>query len=215
MTQIFYIHPEHPQPRLIRHTAEIIQQGGLVALPTDSSYALVGHLGDKELLDRIRRIRGVDERHLMTLMCADLSQIANYARVDNSVYRQLKATTPGCYTFILEGSRELPRRVLHPKRKTLGLRVPDHVLVQALLAELGEPLLTSTLILPEQADDAQEGEPLNDSHEILDRLEHQIELVVDAGPCSTAQTTVVDLVSGVPVLVRKGCGPLAPLGLAG
>lgn len=213
MTQIFYIYPEHPQPRLIKHTAEIIRQGGLVALPTDSSYALVGHLGDKELLDRIRRIRGVDERHLMTLMCADLSQIANYARVDNSVYRQLKATTPGCYTFILEGSRELPRRVLHPKRKTLGLRVPDHVLVQALLTELGEPLLTSTLILPQQHGDEEEGEPLNDSHEILDRLEHQIELVVDAGPCSTAQTTVVDLVSGVPVLVRKGCGALAPLGL--
>lgn len=217
MTQIFHIHPEHPQPRLIRHTVEIIRQGGLVALPTDSSYALVGHLGDKDLLDRIRRIRGVDERHLMTLMCADLSQIATYARVDNSVYRQLKATTPGCYTFILEGSRELPRRVLHPKRKTLGLRVPDHVLVQTLLTELGEPLLTSTLILPSESADVNtdEGEPLNDSHEILDRLEHRIDLVIDAGPCSTAQTTVIDLVSGVPVLVRAGCGTLAPFGLEG
>lgn len=215
MTQIFYIHPEHPQPRLIRHAVEIIRQGGLVALPTDSSYALAGHLGDKELLDRIRRIRGVDERHLMTLMCADLSQIATYARVDNSVYRQLKATTPGCYTFILEGSRELPRRVLHPKRKTLGLRVPDHVLVQALLTELGEPLLTSTLILPGKAGDEEEAEPLSDSHEILDRLEHQLDLVIDAGPCSTAQTTVIDLVSGVPVLVRAGCGALAPFGLEG
>ena len=210
MAQFFYIHPEHPQQRLIRHAVEIIRDGGLVALPTDSAYALAGHVGDATLLDRIRRIRGVDERHLFTLMCADLSQISTYVRVDNSVYRLLKATTPGSYTFVLEGSRELPRRVLHPKRKTLGLRVPDHPLVQALLGELGEPLLTSTLILP----DVNEGDqPLTDSHEIRDRLEHQVELVIDAGPCRNELTTVIDLASGAPELIRAGCGPLAPFGL--
>lgn len=220
MAQIFYLHPEQPQPRLIRHAAEIVRAGGLIALPTDATYVLAGHLGDKTLLERMRQIRNVDERHLMTLMCADLSQIATYARVDNTVYRLLKATTPGCYTFILEGSRELPRRVLHPKRKTLGLRVPDHPVVQALLAELGEPMLATTLILPPQAqgrrgrhDELDENlEPLTDSHEILDRLEHQLALVIDAGPCGNRLTTIVDLVSGVPELVRAGLGPLAPFG---
>lgn len=212
MTQIFYIHPEQPQLRLVRHAVEIIRAGGLVALPTDSAYALVGHLGDAALLDRIRRIRGVDERHLFTLMCRDLSQIATYARVDNTTYRLLKATTPGSYTFILEGSRELPRRVLHPKRKTLGLRIPDHPLIHALLDELGEPLLTSTLLLPtHEADD--ETEPLTDSHEIRDRLENQIELVIDAGACGTQPTTVIDLSSGTPQLIRAGLGALAPFGL--
>ncbi len=181
-----------------------------MALPTDSAYALAGLAGDASLLDRIRRIRDVDERHLFTLMCSDLSQIATYARVTNSVYRLLKSTTPGSYTFILEGSRELPRRVLHPKRKTLGLRVPDHVLVRALLDELGEPLLTSTLILPEVNEGAL---PLTDSQEIRDCLEHQLDLVIDGGPCSNELTTVIDLVSGTPELIRAGRGPLAPFGL--
>ncbi len=219
MAQLFYIHPEHPQPRLIRHAAEIIRDGGLVALPTDSAYALVGHLGDAALLDRIRSIRGVDEKHLFTLMCSDLSQIATYARVDNATYRLLKATTPGSYTFILEGSRELPRRVLHPKRKTVGLRVPDHLLAQALLKELGEPLLTSSLILPGEDDesgDALNGsEPLVDSQEIRDRLERQLELVIDGGFCANQPTTVIDLVGGAPVLMRAGRGSLTPFGLDG
>jgi tRNA threonylcarbamoyl adenosine modification protein (Sua5/YciO/YrdC/YwlC family) len=207
MAQFFSIHPEHPQPRLVKQAAEIIRGGGLVALPTDSAYALVGHIGDADLLDRIRAIRGVDERHHFTLMCRDLSQIATYARVDNAQFRLLKSATPGSYTFILEGTRELPRRVLHPKRKTIGLRVPDHVLVQALLEELGEPLLTSTLILPD-ADD-----PLVDTQEIREQLGKRLDLVIEGGPCGVGMTTVINLVGGVPELVRAGRGPLAPFGL--
>ena len=207
MAQFFYIHPEHPQQRLIRHAVEIIRDGGLVALPTDSAYALAGHVGDATLLDRIRRIRGVDERHLFTLMCADLSQISTYARVDNSVYRLLKATTPGSYTFVLEGSRELPRRVLHPKRKTIGLRVLDHSVALALLEELNEPLLTTTLQLP--GDEA----PLTEGWEIQDRLDDQIQLILDAGHCGTEPTTIIDLTGSAPELVRAGRGPLAPFGL--
>lgn len=209
MAQYFSVHPDAPQPRLIRQAAEIIRKGGLVALPTDSAYALAGLTGDAALLDRIRRIRAVDERHHFTLMCRDLSEIATYARVDNSQYRLLKATTPGPYTFILEGTRELPRRVLHPKRKTIGLRVPDHPVVSALLAELGEPLLTSTLLLP--------GEelPLTDPEDIRERLGKQVELVIDAGFCGPEATTVLDLTSGTPELVRAGRGDLAPFGLEG
>lgn len=209
MAQYFSVHPDAPQPRLIRQAAEIIRKGALVALPTDSAYALAGLTGDAALLERIRRIRAVDERHHFTLMCRDLSEIATYARVDNSQYRLLKATTPGPYTFILEGTRELPRRVLHPKRKTIGLRVPDHSVVSALLAELGEPLLTSTLLLP--------GEelPLTDPEEIRERLGKQVELVIDAGFCGPEATTVLDLTSGTPELVRAGRGDLAPFGLEG
>ncbi|MBI5921104.1 MAG: threonylcarbamoyl-AMP synthase [Betaproteobacteria bacterium] len=206
MSQFFSIHPEHPQPRLIKQAAEIIRDGGLAALPTDSAYAMVGHLGDAGLLDRIRSIRGVDERHHFTLLCRDLSEIATYARVDNAQYRLLKATTPGSYTFILEGTRELPRRVLHPKRKTIGLRIPDHVLVQALLEELDQPLLTSTLILP--GDPA----PLAAAQEIRDRLEKRLDLVIDAGPCGSEMTTMINLSSGVPELMRVGRGSLEPFG---
>ncbi|PKO83621.1 MAG: threonylcarbamoyl-AMP synthase [Betaproteobacteria bacterium HGW-Betaproteobacteria-11] len=208
MAQIFQIHPEHPQPRLIRQTAEILKSGGLVALPTDAAYSLVGVTGHAPLLERIRAIRDVDERHHFTLMCRDLSEIARYAQVSNVQFRLLKMLTPGSYTFILEGSRELPRRVLHPKRKTIGLRVPDHPLVLALLAELDEPLLSSTLILPG------EEEPLCDAEAIRERLGKRLDAVIDCGPCGREMTTVINLTSDQPELVRAGRGPLAPLGLA-
>lgn len=207
MAQLFQIHPEHPQPRLIKQAAEIARSGGLIALPTDAAYSLAGVAGYAPLLDRIRSIRGVDERHHFTLMCRDLSEIATYARVDNSQYRLLKATTPGSYTFILEGTKELPRRLLHPKRKTIGLRVPDHPLALALLEELNEPLLTSTLILPGDE------EPLADADEIRDRLEKLLDLVIDTGGCGRQMTTVINLTSAQPELVRAGQGPLAPFGL--
>ena len=207
MAERLLVHHEDPQPRLIRRAAEIIRAGGLAAFPTDSAYALGGHLGDAALLDRIRRIRGVDERHHFTLMCRDLSEIATYARVDNTQYRLLKAATPGSYTFILEATRELPRRILHPKRKTIGLRVPSHPLVRALLTELNGPLLTSTLILA--GDDL----PLTDPEEIRERLEHAVDLVLEAGPCGPEATTVIDLTGGAPQLVRAGRGPLEPFGL--
>lgn len=207
MAQFFSLHPEQPQARLIKQAAQIMRDGGLVAFPTDSAYALGGHTGDNPLLTRIRRIRDVDERHHFTLLCRDLSEIATYARVDNSQYRLLKATTPGAYTFILEGTKELPRRLLHPKRKTIGLRIPDHPVVSALLAELGEPLLSSTLLLPDDEF------PLTDAEEIRDRLEKDVDLVIEAGSCRGEATTVIDLTSGSPVLVREGRGSLAPFGL--
>lgn len=207
MTQFFTLHPDQPQPRLVRQAAEIVRAGGLVVLPTDSAYALGGQIGDAGVLDRIRRIRAVDERHHFTLMCRDLSEIATYARVDNRQYRLLKATTPGPYTFILEGTKELPRRVLHPKRKTIGLRVPVHEVVSALLAELDGPLLTSTLILPG------EDLPLSDIDEIRERLDKQVDLIIEAGYCGPEATSVIDLTSGAPELIRAGRGPLAPFGL--
>ena len=207
MAQFFSLHPEHPQPRLIRQAAEIVDRGGLIVFPTDSAYALGCRAGDQQLLDRIRRIRGVDARHHFTLMCRDLSEIATYARVDNSQYRLLKATTPGAYTFILEGTKELPRRVLHPKRKTIGLRVPEHPVVSALLAELDGPLLTSTLLLA--GDDL----PLTDAEEIRDQLGKAVDLVIEAGYCGPEATTVIDLASGSPELVRAGRGALEPFGL--
>lgn len=207
MAQYFSLHADQPQLRLVRQAAQIMRSGGLVAFPTDSAYALGGHTGDADLLQRIRRIREVDERHHFTLMCRDLSQIATYARVDNTQYRLLKAVTPGPYTFILEGTKELPRRVLHPKRKTIGLRVPDHPVVAALLEELGEPILSSTLLLPG------EDLPLTDPEEIRERLERQVDLVIEAGFCGPEATTVIDLTSGAPELVRAGRGDLAPFGL--
>ena len=207
MAQFFEIHPVQPQARLIHQAAQILRASGLIAVPTDCAYSLVGLTGDAGVLDRIRRIRGVGDKHHFTLMCRDLSEIATYARVDNVQYRLLKATTPGPYTFILEATKELPRRVLHPKRKTIGLRVPDHPVMSALLEELGEPLLSSTLLLPG------EDEPLADSQEIRDKLEKQLDLVIEAGACGREATTIVDLSSGAPELLREGKGPLDPLGL--
>lgn len=207
MARYLSIHPDDPQPRLLAQAAEAVRAGGVVALPTDSCYSLGCRLGDKDAVERIRRIRGLDDRHHLTLMCRDLSEIAQFARVDNAQYRLLKAATPGSYVFILEGTRELPRRVLHPKRKTIGLRVPDHKVALALLAELGEPLLTSTLLLP--GDEA----PLTEAWEIQDRLDGLIELIIDGGHCGTTPTTVIDLTGMPPVLVRAGRGPLEPFGL--
>ncbi len=206
MARYLSIHPEDPQPRMLAQAAEILRAGGVVAIPTDSCYALGCCLGDKDALERIRRIREVDDRHHLTLMCRDLSEIAQFARVDNAQYRLLKATTPGSYTFILEGTKELPRRVLHPKRKTIGLRVPDHKVALSLLAELGEPLLTSTLILP--GDES----PLTEGWEIQDRLDDHVELILDGGYCGTEPTTVIDLTNWPPELVRAGRGPLDPFG---
>ena len=207
MTRLVAIHPDNPQPRLLVQAAEFVREGALVALPTDSCYALGCRLGDKEALDRIRSIRQMDERHHLTLMVRDLSQIATYARVDNTQYRLLKAATPGSYVFILEGSKELPRRVLHPKRKTIGLRIPDHPVALALLEELGEPLLTCTLQLP--GDEA----PLTEGWEIQDRLDGQVDWILDAGHCGTEPTTVIDLTEAAPQLVRAGRGPLTPFAL--
>jgi tRNA threonylcarbamoyl adenosine modification protein (Sua5/YciO/YrdC/YwlC family) len=208
MAQYLSIHPDDPQTRLLTIAADIVRKGGLVAFPTDSCYALGCHLGDKDAVERIRSIRGVDDRHHLTLMCRDLSEIAQFARVDNAQYRLLKATTPGSYTFILEGTKELPRRVLHPKRKTIGLRVPAHPVALALLDQLGEPLLTSTLMLP--GDET----PLTEGWEIQDRLDDHLELILDGGHCGTEPTTVVDLTAALPVLVRSGRGSLAPFGLS-
>jgi tRNA threonylcarbamoyl adenosine modification protein (Sua5/YciO/YrdC/YwlC family) len=208
VAQFFSVHPEQPQPRLIRQAAEILRAGGVVAFPTDAAYSLGCRLGDADAVARIRAIREVDEHHHFTLMCRDLSEIATYARVDNAQFRLLKATTPGSYTFILEGTKELPRRILHPKRKTIGLRVPAHPVPLALLEELNEPMLTSTLMLP--GDEL----PLNDPEEIRDRLEKRIDLVIEAGACGLEMTTVVDLTGPAPELVRTGLGPLEPLGLS-
>ena len=200
------IHPEDPQPRHLQRAAAILRDGGVIALPTDSCYALGCMLGNKEAVERIRALRGLDERHHMTLMCRDLSEIAQFARVDNMQYRLLKATTPGSYVFILEGTKELPRRVLHPKRKTIGLRVPDSRIVRDLLDVLGEPLLSSTLQLP--GDEA----PLTEAWEIQDRLDDQVELIIEGGHCGTEPTTVVDLTGPAPLLLRAGRGALAPFG---
>ena len=207
MAQFFSIHSDNPQLRLIRQAVNIVRAGGIIVYPTDSCYALGCHLGDKAAMTRIRTIREVDDKHHFTLVCRDLAEISHYAKIDNSQYRLLKATTPGNYTFILQASREVPRRLQNPKRNTIGLRIPQHPVVQALLEELGEPLLSSTLILP--ADDL----PLNDAEEIRERLEHHVELVMDAGPCGIDMTTVIDLTSDVPELIREGKGSLEPFGI--
>ncbi|MGL5633398.1 MAG: L-threonylcarbamoyladenylate synthase [Azovibrio sp.] len=207
MPQLFNVNPENPQSRYIGRAAEMLREGAVIAFPTDSSYALGCRVGEKDALDRIRAIREVDDRHHMTLMCRDLSEIAKYARVDNSQYRLLKTVTPGCYVFLLEGTKELPRRVMHPKRKTIGLRIPDYPVILALLEELGEPLLTTTLQLPGVE------EPLTEGWEIQDALSGRIELVLDTGHCGIGSTTVIDLTGSVPELVRKGLGPVAPFGI--
>jgi tRNA threonylcarbamoyl adenosine modification protein (Sua5/YciO/YrdC/YwlC family) len=212
MAQYFEVHPENPQARLLKQAVALLEKGGIVAVPTDSSYALACHLDDKAAADRLRQIRGVDDKHHLTLLCRDLAELANYARVDNRQYRLLKAATPGAYTFILEATREVPRRVSHPQRKTIGLRVPEHRTLQELLALHGGPLLATTLIPPG------ESEPLNYPHEIRSRYERLVAGVVDAGACPSQPTTVVDLTpmgdGDDALLLRAGRGDLAALGLS-
>jgi tRNA threonylcarbamoyl adenosine modification protein (Sua5/YciO/YrdC/YwlC family) len=207
MAQRFNIHPDNPQVRLLRQVAQIIDHGGVGALPTDSCYALACHLDDKPAADRVRRIRQVDERHHLTLLCRDLSEIANYAKVDNSQYRLIRQVTPGPYAFILEATREVPRRLSHPSRKTIGIRIPDHPVTLGLLEVLGQPLLSTTLMLP--GDEL----PLNDADHIVERLDHEIDFIVDGGACGVEPVTIVDLSGREPVLVRRGRGDVAALGL--
>src|SRR6059036_1755508 len=211
MSQYFEVHPDNPQPRLLKQAAQILAAGGVCAVPTDSSYALVCHLDDKTAADALRRLRGVDDKHHLALLCRDLSELANYARVDNKQYRLLKTATPGPYTFILGASKEVPRRLSHPSRKTIGLRVPKHKTLQALLELHGAPLLATTLI------PRGETEPLNDAHDIRELLEHELAAVIDAGACHQQPTTVIDLTGmadgGEPVVVRPGRGDLTALGL--
>ena len=207
MSQFFQIHPENPQARLIKQAAQIIHSGGIVALPTDSCYALVCHLDDKAAVEKLRRIRGIDEKHHLTLLCRDLSEIGSYARVDNKQFRWLKAATPGPYTVILEATREVPRRLSHPSRKTIGLRVPENAIAHALLEELGQPLLGTTLIMAGEVD------ALNDADSIRARLEKLLDLIVDGGACAMEPTTVIDLTGPEPVLVRQGRGDPAVFGL--
>ncbi len=207
MAQYFEVHPDNPQPRLLKQAVALLEKGGVLAVPTDSSYALVCHLDDKAAVDTLRRIRGVDDKHHLTLLCRDLSELASYARVDNRQYRLLKSATPGPYTFILEASKEVPRRVSHPARKTIGLRVPEHQVLQDLLALHGSALLATTLIASGETD------PLNDAHDIRARYEHQIAAVIGAGACAHEPTTVVDLTGDEPEVIRQGRGELARLGL--
>jgi tRNA threonylcarbamoyl adenosine modification protein (Sua5/YciO/YrdC/YwlC family) len=207
VAQRFVVHPVNPQVRLLRQAAQILDHGGVGAIPTDSCYALVCHLDDKAAVDRIRAIRRIDEKHLLTLMCRDLSDLASYAKVDNASYRLLRDVTPGPYTMILDATREVPRRLSHPSRRTIGLRIPDHPVAQGLLDVLGQPLISTTLQLP--GDEL----PLNDVDDIAAQLEHAVDLVIDAGPCGVEPTTVADLTGAQPVLVRAGKGSVAALGL--
>ncbi|MYM68376.1 threonylcarbamoyl-AMP synthase [Pseudoduganella sp. FT55W] len=207
MSQFFQVHPVNPQARLIKQAAQIIHGGGIVAVPTDSCYALVCHLDDKGAVERLRRIRGIDEKHHLTLLCRDLSELGVYARVDNRQFRLLKAATPGPFTFILEATKCVPRRLSHPSRKTIGLRVPEDAIINALLAELDQPLLGTTLIMPDEV------EPLNDADEICSRLGKQLELIIDGGACSMEPTTVIDLTGDEAQLVRQGRGDAAAFGL--
>jgi tRNA threonylcarbamoyl adenosine modification protein (Sua5/YciO/YrdC/YwlC family) len=207
VAQLFTVHPDNPQIRLIRQAAEIVRRGGVIVYPTDSCYALGCRIGDKAAMERIRAIRGFDERHHLTLVCRDLAEIGQYARIDNVQFRLLKAATPGSYAFILHATREVPKRLLHPSRRTIGVRVPEHKVAQALLAEIGEPLLSSTLLLPNDET------PLNDGQEIRERLEHRVELVLDAGSCGIVPTTVVDLTGATPVITRVGKGSIELFGI--
>ncbi len=207
MSQFFTIHPDNPNARLIRQAAAMLREGAVIVYPTDSGYALGCHLDDKDAVARIREIRGVDDKHHMTLVCRDLSEISRYARVDNSKFKMLKGNTPGSYTFILEATKEVPRRLQHPKRSTVGLRIPDHPVALALLEELGEPLLSSTLILPDAH------QPLTDVDEIRERLERLVELIIEGGAVGVEPTTVIDLTESTPVLMRRGKGEVAHLGI--
>lgn len=204
MAQFFSIHPTHPQARLVRRAADILRGGGLIAYPTDSCYALGCHIGDSEARERLRRVRGIDGKHHLTLMCRSLSEVATYAIVDDARYRLLKAATPGSYTFILRATREVPRRLLHARRRTIGVRLPSHPVARALLEELDEPILSATLSLP--------GElvPLSEPAQIREKLEHQVDLVVDAGSCGIEPSTVIDLTGEQPLVVRRGKGSLEP-----
>jgi tRNA threonylcarbamoyl adenosine modification protein (Sua5/YciO/YrdC/YwlC family) len=208
MAQLFVVHPTNPQLRLLRQAAQLIEHGGVAAIPTDSCYALVCRLDDKAAADRLRRIRGVDDRHHLTLLCRDLAEIANYAKVDNVQYRLIRNVTPGPYTFILEATREVPRRLSHPSRKTIGIRVPEHPVAQGLLDVLGQPLISTTLLLP--GDEL----PRTDAGEIRERLGHDVDLVIDCGDAGIEPTTVVDLTGREATLVRRGRGPVEALGLA-
>ena len=208
MSQSFDIHPDNPQQRVLKQAAQILHDGGIAAVPTDSSYALVCHLDDKAAAEKLRRIRGVDDKHHLTLLCRDLSELASYARVDNKQYRLLKLGTPGPFTFILEATKEVPRRLSHPSRRTIGLRVPDHKVLQQLLTVFGQPLLATTLIAPGET------EPLNDPDEIRERFDKQVQAVVDAGACARQPTTVIDHSGDTPVIVRLGRGDPALLGLS-
>jgi tRNA threonylcarbamoyl adenosine modification protein (Sua5/YciO/YrdC/YwlC family) len=205
LAQFFTIHPDNPQQRLIDKAVEVLRKGGLIAYPTDSAYALGCHIGDKLALDRIRALRQLDKDHNFTLVCRDLSELANYARVDNTSFRLIKSHTPGAYTFILNATSEVPRRLMHPKRKTLGLRVPDNNIALAILETLNEPIMTSSLILPGDKD------PLTDPYDIRETLEHQLELIVDGGYCGMEPTTVVDLTGDHPQIIREGCGSIESL----
>jgi tRNA threonylcarbamoyl adenosine modification protein (Sua5/YciO/YrdC/YwlC family) len=205
MAQFLSIHPENPQPRSIKAAADIVRNGGVIAYPTDSCYALGCHIGDKAAMEKIRKIRDVDSRHHLTLMCSNLSQVGVFAKVDNIQHRLIKSNTPGSYTFILRATREVPRRLLHP-RLTIGVRIPDHRVAMALLEELGEPLLSSTLILPDQ------GAALNDPQEIRDHLDRELDLIIDSGACGLEVTTVVDLSQDAPLLLREGKGDIRPFG---
>ena len=207
MAQFFTVHPDNPQARLLKQAVQPLGQGHVLAVPTDSSYALVCHLDDKNAADQLRRIRGVDDKHHLTLLCRDLSELANYAKVDNRQFRAIKQATPGPFTFILEATKEVPRRVSHPQRKTIGLRVPEHQVLQELLALHGAPLLAATLIMPGEV------QPLNDPEAIRERLEHQVGAVIDAGACSLNPTTVIDMSSDEPQVLRQGQGDPALLGL--
>jgi tRNA threonylcarbamoyl adenosine modification protein (Sua5/YciO/YrdC/YwlC family) len=207
MAQFFTIHPDNPNPRLIRQAAEVLRSGGVVVYPTDSCYALGCHLDDKDAVTRIRQIRKLDEQHNLTLMCRDLSEISRYAKVDNAKFRLLKSNTPGSFTFILEATKEVPKRLQHPKRSTIGIRIPDHPVALALLEELGEPISSSTLILPDETG------PLNDAGHIRDLLEKQVDLVIDGGAVGLDFTTVIDLTGDAPVLMRRGKGDVAPFGI--
>lgn len=204
MAQFFQIHPENPQHRLIVQAVDIIRKGGIVVYPTDSAYALGCQIGNKDALDKIRALRQLDKNHNFTLMCRDLSELATYAKVDNRIYRLIKNHTPGAYTFILEATAEVPRRLMHPKRKTIGLRVPDNFIAQALLEELGEPIMTSSLLMPG------EEYPVTDPYDMRDLLVHHVDLVIDGGYCGIETTTIIDLTTDIPELVRQGKGDFSP-----